>query len=191
MSDGASPPAHLGARLRPRGARRAGSWLRWSSSIALPWLFYDWAHHRHSGFVVSMLSQMGMMVIFALWYNMLMGQAGLLSFGHAVFFGLGGYCTIHVLNARQGRHLPVPIELMPLVGGLAGLGFAIVFGYMATKQRATAFAMITLGIGELVTAAAMMFQHLLRRRGRRQHQPHDRPQPVRPVLRVRASRSTT
>ena len=34
---------------------------------------------------------------------------------------------------------------------------AIVFGYLATKQRATAFAMITLGIGELVAAAALMF----------------------------------
>ena len=38
-----------------------------------------------------MLSQMGIMIIFALSYNMQMGQAGLLSFGHAVFLGLGGY----------------------------------------------------------------------------------------------------
>jgi branched-chain amino acid transport system permease protein len=46
----------------------------------------------------------------------------------------------------------------PLVGGLGGLFFAIVLGYFATKQRATAFAMITLGIGELITACALMFQ---------------------------------
>jgi len=54
-----------------------------------------------------MLSQMGLMVIFALSYNMLMGQAGLLSFGHAVFFGLGGYATIHFLNyaaKENGAH---------------------------------------------------------------------------------------
>ena len=68
-------------------------------AIALPWLFYDWAHGRQSGFVISMLSQMGMMVIFALSYNMLMGQAGLLSLCHAVMFGFGGYCMIHFLNA--------------------------------------------------------------------------------------------
>ncbi len=55
--------------------------------------------------------------------------------------------------------LPVPMELMPLLSGLAGLGLAIVFGSMATKQRATAFAMITLGIGELVATAALMFHH--------------------------------
>ncbi len=68
-------------------------------AIMLPWLFYDWSKGRHSGFVVSLISQMGLMTIFALSFNMQMGQAGLLSFGHAVFLGLGGYVTIHALNA--------------------------------------------------------------------------------------------
>jgi branched-chain amino acid transport system permease protein len=90
---------------------------------------------------------------------MLLGQAGLFSFGHAVFFGIGGYATIHFLNLDGAGSLPVPMELIPLLSGLAGLGLAIVFGYMATKQRATAFAMITLGIGELMVTAALMFQH--------------------------------
>jgi branched-chain amino acid transport system permease protein len=127
-------------------------------AVLLPWLAYDWTTGRHSGFVVMMLSQIGMMIIFALSYNMQMGQAGLLSFGHAVFLGLGGYCTAHALNAIKARGLWIPVEILPLVGGLGGLLFAIVFGYVATKQRATAFAMITLGIGELVTAAALMFR---------------------------------
>ena len=112
-------------------------------SIALPWLFYDWQHGRHSGFVLSMLSQMGMMIIFALSFNMLMGQAGLLSFCHSVLFGLAGYSTVHFLNAAGSGELPVPMELIPLLSGLSGFGFAVVFGYMATKQRSTAFAMIT------------------------------------------------
>ena len=127
-------------------------------TLALPWIFYDWSRARHSGFVVAMLSQMSMMAIFALSYNMQMGQAGLLSFGHAVFFGLGGYCAAHVLNAVKDGSFWLPTELVPLAGGLGGLAFAIVFGYVATKQRATAFAMITLGIGELVTACALMFK---------------------------------
>jgi len=63
------------------------------------------------------------------------------------------------------------VELVPLVGGLGGLAFAIVFGYVATKQRATAFAMITLGIGELVTSCALMFKSSSAARARRQHQP--------------------
>lgn len=88
---------------------------------------------------------------------MLLGQAGLLSFGHAVFLGLPAYVTIHLMNAVEQGRVWLPEELVPLVGGLAGLLFAALFGYAATKQRATAFAMITLGIGELVTAAAVMF----------------------------------
>ena len=75
-----------------------------------------------------------------------------------MFLGLGGYMTAHAVNAAKSGTLPVPLELTPLAGGLAGLGFAILFGYFATKQRATAFAMITLGIGELVTSCALMFQ---------------------------------
>ncbi len=138
-------------------------WLPWfllaAAAILLPWAFYDWAHHRHAGFVISMLSQMGMMTILALSYNMLLGQAGLFSLCHATFFGFGGYATVHFLNAAGDGSLPVPMELMPVLAGLSSLALAVAFGAMATKQRATAFAMITLGIGELVATAALMFHH--------------------------------
>jgi branched-chain amino acid transport system permease protein len=142
--------------------RSAQGWV-WTAvmvlAIAMPWLFYNYTTHRHSGFVVSMLSQMGMMTILALSYNMLLGQAGLFSLCHATFFGIGGYATIHFLNLAGAGSLALPLELIPVLSGLSGLGLAIVFGYMATKQRATAFAMITLGIGELMTTAALMFHH--------------------------------
>ena len=138
------------------------SWL-WIAAVAfavlLPWCFYDFHTARHSGFMLSMFSQMGMMIILALSYNMLLGQAGLFSLCHATFFGIGGYATVHFLNAVGDGDLPLPMEVIPLLAGLSGLGLAIVFGYMATKQRATAFAMITLGIGELMATAALMFHH--------------------------------
>jgi len=150
--------AGQGADAQP--VRRNWIWFVLVIATAiLPWFFYDWNTGRHSGFLLTMLSQMGMMIIFSLSYNMLMGQAGLLSFGHAVFFGLGGYSTIHFLNAAEAGSLPLPLELMPLMAGLAGLVFGIVFGYMAAKQRATAFAMITMGIGELIATAAIMFHN--------------------------------
>lgn len=133
----------------------------WAACVALvvvlPWLFYNWGTGRHSSFVIVLLSEIGLMTIFALSFNMLMGQAGLLSFGHAVLFGLGGYCTAHALNSVKSGGFWIPTELVPLIGGLGGLAFGIVLGFLATKQRATAFAMITLGLGEMVTAAALMF----------------------------------
>jgi branched-chain amino acid transport system permease protein len=144
-------------------ARRSVQGWIWVAALAVavatPWVFYNYHTGRQSGFVVSMLSQMGMMTILALSYNMLLGQAGLFSLCHATFFGIGGYATIHFLNLAGDGALPLPLELFPLLAGLAGLGLALVFGYMATKQRATAFAMITLGIGELMTTAALMFHH--------------------------------
>lgn len=163
MSEATTTQANSGTLPARRGAARVGRVWPWLVSlliaIALPWLFYDWQHARHAGFVVSVLSQTGMMIIFALSFNMLMGQAGLLSFCHSVLFGLAGYSTVHLLNAAGDGELPVPMELMPLLAGLTGLGFAIAFGYVATRQRSTAFAMITLGIVQLVTTAATMFHH--------------------------------
>ena len=137
--------------------RRHWPWLlALAVALALPWLFFDWARARHSGFVVLMLSQMGMMVVFALSYNMQMGQAGLLSFGHAVFFGLGAYCTAHALNAVKAGGFWLPIELVPLVGGLGGLGF----GCLRLDRHQAARHRVRhdhARLGELVSAAALMF----------------------------------
>ena len=100
-----------GGRLADR-LRRQWPWLAaFAVALIVPWLSFDWTTGRHSGFIVSMLSQMGIMIIFALSYNMQMGQSGLLSFGHAVFLGLGGYVTAHVVNAAKSGALPLPLEL--------------------------------------------------------------------------------
>ena len=150
--------ASVAANGRPGLLRQHWPWLvAIVIALAVPWLFFDWSKGRHSGFALTMLSEIGLVSIFALSFNMQMGQSGLLSFGHAILFGLGGYCAAHALNAVKSSGLWLPVELVPLVGGLGGMVFGIVFGYVATKQRATAFAMITMGLGELVAAAALMF----------------------------------
>src|SRR5215813_6042132 len=128
MSDGAvETAARVVARQRTGGLlRRQWPWLAaLAFAVMVPWLSFDWTTGHHSGFIVSMLSQIGIMIIFALSYNMLMGQAGLLSFGHAVLLGLGGYVTAHVVTATKSGALPLPLELTPLVGALGGLAFAI------------------------------------------------------------------
>ncbi len=110
-----------------------------------------------SNLAVTMLSQMGIAIIACLSYNILLGQGGMLSFGHAVYTGLGSYVAMHALNAASDGQLPIPVTMLPLVGGLAGLFFAILFGYVTTKKAGTTFAMITLGVGELVFAMSLMF----------------------------------
>ena len=109
-----------------------------------------------SGLGITVLCQMGIGIIACLSYNMLFGQGGMLSFGHAVYTGLGSFMAIHALNAATEGGLPLPVALVPLAGGLAGLGFAVLFGYVTTRKSGTTFAMITLGLGELVFAMSLM-----------------------------------
>ena len=108
-----------------------------------------------SDFGRSLLSQMGIAAVFALSFNMLLGQTGLLSFGHSVYFGLGAYAAIHLMKTINGG-LGLPIAVVPAAGALAGLGFGLLFGSVTTRRAGTIFALITLGIGELVYAATFM-----------------------------------
>jgi branched-chain amino acid transport system permease protein len=105
----------------------------------------------------TMLSQMGIAIIACLAYNILLGQGGMLSFGHAVYSGLGAYCAVHVLNLIGAGQWALPVSLVPLVGGVCSLGFASLIGYVTTRKSGTTFAMITLGIGELVASMSLMF----------------------------------
>lgn len=132
----------------------AGRWLVWSLYALLlviaPMLF-------KSSLALTMLSQVGFLIIICLSYNILLGQGGMLSFGHAVYSGLGSFMAIHAMNLASSGHFYIPLTLIPLVGGLAGLFFAILLGYVTTKKAGTTFAMITLGMGELVFAMSLMF----------------------------------
>jgi branched-chain amino acid transport system permease protein len=145
--------AHKPSKLRYRPLNLA-RWLIWGLTAlvmaVLPQLFTH-------GFALTLMSQMGVAIIFALSYNMLLGQSGMLSFGHAVYSGLGAYVAVHTLNLASKGQIWMPVSLLPLVGGLAGAFFGVLFGYVTTKRAGTTFAMITLGIGELVFSCSLMF----------------------------------
>lgn len=129
-----------------------GRWIIWGGfALVLLGAPLLWT----SSLAQTMLSQMGIAVIVCLAYNMLLGQGGMLSFGHAVYSGLGAYLAIHALN-KIGAGWWLPVSMVPLVGGLAGMGFAILLGYVSTKKAGTTFAMITLGLGELVFSMSLM-----------------------------------
>ena len=111
-----------------------------------------------SSFALTLFSKMGVLIIFSVAYNMLLGQAGLLSFGHAIYFGLAGYASIHILSAINESYLPsLPLILLPFIGAFVGLMLGICIGYLSTKRLGTAFAMISLGFCELVTALTLIF----------------------------------
>jgi len=111
-----------------------------------------------SGTSRTMLSIMALSIIFALSYNMLLGQTGLLSFGHAVYYGLGGFVAIHVMNTIIRNKYAIPLPVIPLVGGAAGLFFGILFGSVSTRRAGTVFSMISLGLGELVASSALILR---------------------------------
>ena len=134
-----------------RSLRRYAIWVMFALLLAvLPHVF-------RSSLAISMLTQMGYLTIICLSYNILLGQGGMLSFGHAVYTGLGSFIAVHAMNLATKGQVPLPLVVIPLVGGLSGLFFAALFGYVTTKKSGTTFAMITLGIGELVAAMSLMF----------------------------------
>jgi branched-chain amino acid transport system permease protein len=99
--------------------------------------------------VLAYLAQTAAMIVFALSYNLLLGETGLLSFGHAAYSGLGALIAAQVFN-----RIGVPLALLPLIGGFGGALCGVLLGFISTRRAGTAFAMITLGLGELVAAAA-------------------------------------
>lgn len=106
---------------------------------------------------VSILNQMAIAIVFALSYNMLLGQGGMLSFGHAVYFGLGGFLSVHALMLIEFETVVFSILWIPLIGGLFGLLAGLFIGSFSTHKAGTVFAMISLGIGELIAASSLIF----------------------------------
>jgi len=145
-----APPAAAAPRARRVPTGRVVVWGGFALVLAIAPLVFP------SGLGISMLSQVGIAIVACLSYNMLLGQGGMLSFGHAVYTGLGTFVAVHALLGIGDGSVPIPVSLIPLVGGIAGMFFAVILGYVTTKKAGTPFAMITLGIGELVTAMSLM-----------------------------------
>ena len=117
--------------------------------IVLPFIFTG-------GGSITIMNQIGITIVLAMSYNMLLGQGGMLSFGHAVYMGIGGFVAVHVMNIVENEYLWLPLPFLPLVGGLVGLGFATIIGSFSTRKAGTVFAMISLGIGELIAACCII-----------------------------------
>jgi branched-chain amino acid transport system permease protein len=94
--------------------------------------------------------------LFACAFNLLIGYTGLLSFGHAAFFGAAGYVTGHALGA-----MGLPTELGILLGVGAAALIGLVMGLLAIRRQGIYFSMITLALAQMVYFAflRMPFTH--------------------------------
>jgi branched-chain amino acid transport system permease protein len=152
MSDAATTASDMPKEQPGSSARFYSIWLIAAIAlIVLPLIF-------SSGGSLTSFSLIGIAIVFALSYNILLGQTGLLSFGHAVHYGLGGFLAVHAMNAVANYNWPLPLPFIPLIGGIGGLAFAILVGWVMTKRAGTVFAMISLGIGELVASSSLILR---------------------------------
>jgi branched-chain amino acid transport system permease protein len=83
--------------------------------------------------------------LFACAFNLLIGYVGLLSFGHAAFFGMGSYVTAWTI-----KHWGITAEVAILLGGATGALLGLVLGWLAIRRQGIYFAMITLALAQMV-----------------------------------------
>jgi len=99
--------------------------------------------------------------LFALSFNLLSGQAGMLSFGHSAYLGVGAFAAIHVMKAVQAGLFWLPTPFIPLSGALAGVLAGGIAGIFACQRSSGVyFAMVTLAISELIHTIAPNIQEL-------------------------------
>src|SRR5258708_26434997 len=83
--------------------------------------------------------------LFASAFNLMIGYVGLLSFGHAAFFGMGAYVAAWTMKVW---HVDAAIAIV--FGGLTGAVLGMVLGYLAIRRSGIYFAMITLALAQMV-----------------------------------------
>ena len=132
--------------------------IMWSSIflvlISTPmWISRDWH--------LVVASQVGITIIFAISFNQLLGQTGLLNLGHSIFMGAGSYFSGLILLQINKGVFYIPLPILPLFGGLAGFILAGMIGYFSVQRSGMIFAMLTLAILEFVNSLSASFPSVL------------------------------
>jgi len=96
--------------------------------------------------------------LFAVSFNLLFGYAGLLSFGHAATFGVGGYTLGLLLKYEPALPFLVALGLAAVVGGAAG----VIIGLFCVRLRGTYFALLTLAFSQFLFAVAFKWRAVTR-----------------------------
>ncbi|MBT4267133.1 MAG: branched-chain amino acid ABC transporter permease [Deltaproteobacteria bacterium] len=128
------------------------TWIFWIVLLvfllAYPFLF--------GAYYTNVVVIFGIMSLFALTVNLLLGFTGLLSFGHAMFFGVGAYATALSLTHIEGLPLLVSI----LIGIAASAVFALILCPILVRASGTAFTMLTLAFGMLMYTLSLKLRDI-------------------------------
>jgi len=106
------------------------------------------------------MTNMLIAALFAVAFNLLMGQGGMLSFGHAAFYGVGAFAVMHLMTAIDRGGLSFPTPLLPLAGAAAGLIVGLITGWFATLRSGVYFALVTLALAEMLHSLAPHWEGL-------------------------------
>lgn len=107
--------------------------------LVAPWIFYP-----------LLLVKILCYALFASAFNLLLGTCGLMSFGHAAFFGSAAYVAGHAAKVWG-----LPFEACLLVGVATAAAIGVVFGYLSIRRQGIYFAMITLALAQLIYFLAL------------------------------------
>jgi branched-chain amino acid transport system permease protein len=103
-----------------------------------------------------MLTEIIYFSLFAVSFNLLFAYAGLLSFGHAAYFGLGAYVTAIALKNVSG----MPLFAAILLGALAGAVGGAVIGFFCVRRKGSYFALLTLAFNQFLWAIAWKWREV-------------------------------
>jgi len=131
---------------------RAGWQVPWTLIVFLVALSLPWIGSRYDTFLGT---QIAIYSLFALSLNLLLGTTGLVSFGHAAYFGIGSYaCGILM------KIVAVPFWLAFPAAGLIAALFAAGFGFFCVRLTKIYFAMLTLAFSQIVWAICFKWNDL-------------------------------
>ncbi len=128
------------------------NWIKWAVvaliAVGFPRVFNLYYTNLFLAFAIFSL--------YAVSVNLLLGYMGVLSFGHAMFFGTGAYVTAIALTRIPG----LPLLPAILLGGLAGGVLAVILSPLLVRVSGTAFAMLTMAFGQLIFVLALKFREV-------------------------------
>lgn len=125
---------------------KPAAWLAAAALLALPLALTD--------FWIFIAVEVLAFALYAVSFNVLLGYGGMLSFGHAAFFGVGGYAAA-ILMKKAGLPSGIAFAALPLVAMAAAALVAAVVGYFSVRRAGIYFAMLTFAFQMLLYTVAL------------------------------------